>query len=204
MRLEDVGISALQSRILCEGHNTRLSPLDAVAARLLGTLDRVDKAPGSVPVSSLFAGEACERWLLKVTCGLVAAGAIGDEDVPDRWKGMLAGGEWPEGWGMYLGGPDSTPQVLAREVLIETKVQASTKRILAVRFSMFGVVVWLLLGRPDHPQAFGVHRPRGIIFHGPNGERRVEFAWPVPSDQAVIYTRVGGHAGYPPHWHGWK
>lgn len=75
--LQSIGIGALQARILCEGHNSALSPLDEEAGRLLRTLDAIDKSHREVAPLSSFDGQRVERWLLKIICGLVAGQGLG-------------------------------------------------------------------------------------------------------------------------------
>lgn len=104
---------------------------------------------------------------------------------------------------MYVAQP-AGPQVLVKEVYIETKVHPVTGHILVASFRLAGVAFYLLLGRPDHPQAFGIHRPRGIIFRLPDEGRDVEFLWPFHTEAAVIYTKLDQTGAEPPHWADWK
>lgn len=121
----------------------------------------------------------------------------------DEWKALLYGGRWPDGWGLYVPMPQG-PQVLARELSIESRVHPVTGKILAVSYRVAGVHFHLLLGKPDDPTAWGHHRPRGLIFDTPSGERRLELRWPHKTEQAVIYTRVGASGERPPQWAGWN
>jgi hypothetical protein len=95
-------------------------------------------------------------------------------------------------------------RVLAQELSIETTVHPETRVILAAKFSIAGVVLWLLLGRPDDPAAFGNYRPRGLIFQHLREEKRVEFLWPFETNVAVYYRKIGSNNLSPPQWDGWK
>lgn len=201
--LQSIGIQSLVSKILCESHNAELSPLDAVAGTLFRALNAADKAPTTLPAVTQIEGPLIERWFLKVLCGLIVASEFGDGIVPDRWKALLLGAEWPDHWGLYLPVPSSAA-VLAKELDIKTHANPATSEILAASFSVAGVSLRTVLGRPDSPLAWGLHRPRGLIFNNEAGEKRVEFLWPHVREQAVTYTKVGSTKERPPQWAGWK
>lgn len=201
--LQDFSVATLQSRILCEGHNNGLTVLDSTAGKLLHTLDAIDKTTDSVAPLVQFRGPAIERWFLKVLCGLVAGQGLAGKALPDTWKDLLTGGRWPPGWGLYCvasGGP----LIFSKDFYIVTKVNPQTGRILACEFSFGGVRFFLLLGKPDVPGAFGIHRPGGLIFEVFGMERRVQLLWPNPTDTAVTFTRVGTTADGPTFLHGWQ
>ena len=201
--LQGIGIQSLQSKILCETHNSGLSVLDSVAGRLFCTLDAADKNPMSLPIVSQFDGPSVERWFIKVLCGLTAAAGFGNGTIPDQWKRILVGEDWPNLWGAYLAVPTS-PLILAPEFSLDTSIHPETRAIFAATFRVAGVPFKIALGRPDNSEQFGVYRPRGIIFQLPAGERRVEFIWPFPNERAVIFSKVGMNTDRPPQWGDWK
>ncbi|TVZ40282.1 hypothetical protein P886_4709 [Alteromonadaceae bacterium 2753L.S.0a.02] len=202
-KFQNIGISSLQSKTLCEKHNSSLSEMDAAAGDLVRTLDNIDKAPNLVQNDSLFDGRVVERWLLKVISGLVAGPGVGNGTVPESWKEILVGGAWPQGWGLYL--PSSSdPQILSREFYIETMVNPESKEILGCKYKIAGVGFNLLLGKPDNPTAFGLYRPRGLIFKATDLEKRVELDWDNVNDKAIIYTKTGTTSNNPPHHDGWE
>ena len=201
--LQSIGIQSLQSKILCGAHNSGLSNLDIVAGNLFRTLDAVDKNPSTLPAVRMLDGSSVERWFLKVLCGLTAAANFGNGTIPDQWKRILVGGDWPEYWGVYL--PIlAAPQVFAHEFYLETGVHPKTRAILAATFRVAGVTFKIALGRPDAPEHFGVYRPQGIIFQLPVGQKRVEFVWPFPNDRAITLSKVGTSTDRPPQWGDWK
>ena len=188
--LQNIGVQALQSKILCDAHNSGLSALDNIGGQLFRTLDAIDKEPLSLPVVSQLDGASIERWLVKMLCGLTVAGSFGNGIIPDQWKYILTGGDWPSLWGIYLP-PFAGPRVFSRELSIETGVDPVTRRILMATFHIAGVPFNLILGKPDQPDSFGIYRPQGLIFQLPMGERCLDFCWSVPNDLAVVYTQVG-------------
>lgn len=201
--LQEFGIQSLVAKILCDKHNSGLTEHDAVAGTAFRMLDAVDKDPASLVPLTAVGGPHFERWFLKIVCGLSAAGAFRDNIVWDEWKSLLYGGQWPDGWGMYVPVLQGA-YVLAKELSIATRKHPTTGKILAVSYRVAGVHFHLLLGKPDDPAAWGHHRPRGIIFDTPSGERRLEFRWPHRTEQAVIYTKVGASGQAPPQWAAWN
>jgi len=201
--LQSIGIESLVSKILCETHNSSLSPLDTVAGQLFRVIDSADKSPATLPDLTSFDGLLIERWFVKVLCGLAASVGFNNGIVPEQWKLLLLGNQWPDHWGLYLPIP-SDQQVLAKELGIEILVYPETREVLAAVFRVAGVSFHICLGSPDNPSAWGIHRPRGIIFGNEPGEKRIEFVWPHLTEQAVIYTKVGATKERPPQWDGWK
>ncbi|MFC7049220.1 hypothetical protein [Emcibacter nanhaiensis] len=200
--LQKIGIASLQSKILCERHNSSLSEMDSVAGKLFSTLDNIDKSPSTVQAATLIDGRLVERWLLKVVCGLIAGPKIGNGVVAKEWKKILVGGQWPEGWGLYLP-VQLGSQIFSTELYLETLVNPETNEILCCKFKIAGVGFNLLLGRPDDPASFGLYRPRGIIFDIPNMEKRVELDWDIENNNAVIYKKIGKTDRNPPHCDDW-
>lgn len=201
--LQKIGIEALVSNVLCETHNAGLSDLDTAAGKLFRAIDAADKRPATLSAVTPVDGTLVERWFLKVLCGLAAAMGFNNGVVPAKWCDLLSGEPWPKDWGLYVPAPIGTT-VLATEFYIETLVRPDTKEVKAATFRVAGVYFTLVLGRPDNPAAFGTHYPRGLIFRNQQGEKRVEFAWPFNTDQAVIYTKVGASNAPAPQFGGWK
>jgi hypothetical protein len=149
-------------------------------------------------------GVLVERWLLKVLCGLAAGAGFNNGTIPAQWKEALTGAPWPAGWGLYVPTPPGS-QVLATEFYLETLVNPTAKEVKAAAYRFAGVHFSLLLGCPDNPAAaWGMYRPRYLIFRDSDAEKRIEFAWPCPTDRAIIYTRLGTSGVAPPQWDGWK
>lgn len=66
---------ALASKVLCERHNSALSPLDTAATDLYAILRRInaelgDEAPTAPSETFTVGGVDLERWLLKALIGL--------------------------------------------------------------------------------------------------------------------------------------
>jgi hypothetical protein len=83
-REKQIGVGSLQSRILCERHNHELSPLDAEAQKVFGTLEQIIgqlKTNASLkgrnayrkPKTWYVDGAKFERWAAKFLVGLACA-----------------------------------------------------------------------------------------------------------------------------------
>jgi hypothetical protein len=141
--------------------------------------------------------------LLKVLFGGSASGSLDAGEPPEQWKALLTGADWPPQWGLYLFRPEG-PQIFSSDLLVETMVNPATGEILAGRFIMAGVIFILLLGTPDHPDFWGVHRPSGLSFIHGNEERRIDFLWPNQASEAVIITNIGSTTASPSYLDEWK
>lgn len=201
--LQDIGISALQSKILCEGHNNSLSALDATASKFLRTLAQLESLPLSSDNLVQLDGLLLERWLLKVVIGMVAGQGAANGIAPNDWKQYLVGVGVPNGWGMYAHNPGG-PQVFTKAFQVELRTHPETRAVLAAHFFYAGASLFLMLAKPDHPEAFGVHRPRGLIFKQDAVERRIEFLWPFHTNEAMIYSRIGTTADQPAFVRAWQ
>ena len=201
--LQNIGIGSLQSKILCSGHNSELSLLDSSAGELFHILHCIDKDRASTPCLSRLNGLHIERWLLKVLFGGSASGSLNSSEPPEQWKALLTGADWPPQWGLYLFRPEG-PQIFSSDLLVETMVNPATGEILAGKFMLAGVIFILLLGTPDHPEFWGVHRPSGLSFMHGIEERRIEFLWPHQVNETVIITNIGSTTTSPSYLDEWK
>lgn len=201
--MQNIGIGSLQSKILCRGHNSELSLLDSSAGELFHILHCIDKDRASAPRLSRFDGLHTERWLLKVLFGGSASGSLSSGEPPEHWKALLTGADWPPQWGLYLFRPEG-PQIFSSDLLVETMVNPATGEILAGKFILAGVIFVLLLGTPDDPEFWGVHRPSGLSFMHGTEERRIEFLWPHQPSETVIITNIGSTTASPSYLDEWK
>lgn len=78
----EIGIDGFASKVLCDNHNSGLSPLDAAAGAAFQRIEELTKdivnADRGYDLNSfhVVSGIDIERWMIKVFCGLVAAGKI--------------------------------------------------------------------------------------------------------------------------------
>jgi hypothetical protein len=78
----EIGIDGFASKVLCDKHNSVLSPLDSAAGAAFQRIEELTKdlilADKGYTLNSfhVVSGIDMERWMIKVFCGLVAAGKI--------------------------------------------------------------------------------------------------------------------------------
>lgn len=78
----EIGIDGFASKVLCDNHNSVLSPLDTAAGAAFQRIEELTKdmlrADKGYKLNSFHvaSGIDIERWMIKVFCGLVAAGKI--------------------------------------------------------------------------------------------------------------------------------
>lgn len=106
--------SGLTSKVLCEGHNHALSPLDSVGGRFFRALGAAPQhLDGNSPARRevrLVNGHDLERWFLKILIGFHAARTKGWTP-PKPWLEILLGQrEFAGAQGLYVAGvPGYTP-----------------------------------------------------------------------------------------------
>jgi hypothetical protein len=78
-----IGIDGFSSKILCDNHNSALSPLDETVGAAFGRIEEFTKDVLRVHTKGyransfhIASGLDIERWMIKVFCGLAAAGKI--------------------------------------------------------------------------------------------------------------------------------
>jgi hypothetical protein len=80
-RLDKIGIDSVSAKVLCDHHNSALSDIDSAVGLAFATIkafgrDVAKIANGEVQSFHISSGLDVERWMIKVYCGLVAAGKI--------------------------------------------------------------------------------------------------------------------------------
>ena len=97
-----IGIDSLVANILCEKHNSALSPLDSEIKALGDACLAFLKQPQSLQVK--VNGPLIERWLLKLAIGSIASGWIhGMKIVPQRdmLEALFGTKQFPQTVGMF-------------------------------------------------------------------------------------------------------
>jgi hypothetical protein len=195
-------IGSLGANILCRDHNGALSSLDDSILRFVDAIHAIDQEPHSR--RECFSGADIERWMLKYLVGLTCSGNTRGILEP-YWIDILFGrSEWREGSGLYFAVDGAGPSYHTDSFLVET-IKCADGIVRGARFFLQGLPFNLILGKPGTPDAFGVWRPRGMIFKRPESESRVEFKWASAcGETAVILDRIGTYNGPPPVWHEWE
>lgn len=196
-----IPIPRISSRVLCEGHNHAIDPLDASMGRFV---DRVIQAGLEVaekkPEPWLFAihGYDLERWLLKLLCGMVAGGHAATaerkryaREVPDRWVRILFGVEaMPPSWGLYVDGEVGAALPLGERTIQVVPLSANGE-LVGVRAALFGWTLTLSMTFTAPHKSTGaitptsIYRPSALIIPSPAGEKRIHIHWEAGDRQPI-------------------
>jgi hypothetical protein len=179
-------VRALTAKILCQRHNTALSPLDQEAGRffemLTSAMMRKATGPGSTKKAVwLASGTAVELWMLKVACGFYYSGvgasnrnSISDTHSIDMAKVIDAfAGKWEERAGLYFNGHVGTHLTTAFHVEVATLTD--DVRMGGVRLSLLGLecdIIFDTAGTNDGIWTGVVHRPSELIFDTEHGRKK--------------------------------
>jgi hypothetical protein len=111
---------------------------------------------------------------------------------PPQWSSLLVGAAFPPRWGLYVEPPEGQFETVAGEFEVIPLVRDDGNGILAARFKLARIPFTLILGAPDHPEAWGIYRPKGICLENEGARHLLRFTWPEgQSGEAVVYTRIG-------------
>lgn len=111
-RVIEIPISTAGKKVLCQRHNTALSPLDILGRRFVSSLRQVSQSlaePNAQALDVIFNAYDIQRWMLKALCG-ASHGEMASRrrrssvwTVPPDWLRVLFGGApFPIGSGMYV------------------------------------------------------------------------------------------------------
>lgn len=189
---------ALASKILCERHNSALSPLDAMAVHLFQAFDEEGVAGSGQQLLHLFSGHDLERWLLKMLCGLAFSGNLTtdvdcDLSIPRLWLDVLFGhADLTRERGLYVC-VDKGHQFAGPHGL-EMRAITGKGRLTGIGLTVCGYE--LILSMSGFPtRRFNkrrvAYRPQEFHATGPNCEKSVVFSWDGEADRGTIHTGIG-------------
>lgn len=181
--------AALTARILCERHNSALSPLDTVAGSLFTEILSPD-----APRLRLFNGHDIERWLLKVLCGITVSRNHGGGPavIPHELISILfSGSDFVGARGLYICRDAGHRFMRGREVSCQT-ITRSTGEVSGIGVHVGGIECILSLSgfasrRFDGRQF--VHRPLELKF----GDHSIGFSWKGDADRGTISFLTAPH-----------
>ncbi len=189
--------SSLTSKILCERHNSSLSPLDSIAVRLFNAFDERGATGSGQKLLYLFNGHDLERWLLKILCGFACSGSLPldfdrDISIPKGWCEILFGNsDFAPNQGLYVC-KDIGHQFKARGDLA---FMAITNNERLTGFGMYICGYELILSMSGMPnRRFDgrqfAYRPFEFYTTGSQYEKSVLFSWDGPSDNGTIVSEI--------------
>jgi SEC-C motif len=187
-------ISALTAKVLCRRHNSALHVLDTEAAIFFRALKQIDEDFGRRSLSRkslnfLISGDAIERWMLKVACGIcMSFGEVDGERVKDHYEfnsdkvmDALLTGRWDNGAGLhwYLGPMqfEASPNIQVR-----LATNSAEKRVVGMRIVLrgrqFDIVFDTANLRPLSMDQGWVRRPALLQIRGRTRCHTTVLTWP--------------------------
>lgn len=205
-----VGIKSLTANVLCARHNNALSPLDSAFARFNAAIDEFQKTQkNSVakiePDFRLFSGLDIERWMLKTLIGLAASNNLSSTEMRPHSLEILYGKEpWTQGAGLYL--DINGAMYESDSFLLETMTTPDGTTILAGKFTICGLRLMLLIGKPESIPSSLIRHPTTIIFAARGVEKIIELSWEAPEPMKFVrFERQDAEFdGAPPDWQDWE
>lgn len=165
----EVSVDSFSAKVLCDEHNNALSPLDTAAGLTFKTVEALTS--DLIAISNrtrrlesfyLTSGIDMERWLIKVFCGLVAAGKIRSQSgrsigidalSKDLLQSMLGYASLVSPLGMYMSiypGQRLNPDGLSFSTL---KLMDGSDDVGGLMLSL-GVLDFILVTSPHYGQTF--------------------------------------------------
>lgn len=194
-----VSPNSLASKVLCERHNTALSPLDAIAVRLFQAFDEQGVHGSGQQLFHLFNGHDLERWLLKILCGItcsknLALDTEADVSIPDYWLDILfCGAQFPDHQGLYA--------CKSRGHRLEGP-HGLQLRAITGRGRLSGIGLWvcgyeLILSMSGFPSRLFdgrefAYRPLEFYATAQDFEKSVVFSWDGTADLGTVSVEITG------------
>lgn len=189
--------NALASKILCDRHNSALSPLDAIAVNLFQAVNEENMSGTGRQLLFLFSGSDIERWMLKILCGFAYSGNLlleneVDISVPKAWLDILFGYmDFAAGQGLYVCRSVGHVFETARQVKLRT---------ISNRTHLNGLGLWvcgyeLILSMSGFAsRKFDgremVYRPLELYTIGREFEKSIMLSWQGVADLGTISIQI--------------
>lgn len=188
-----IPIDGLASTVLCTRHNAALSPLDSRAGQFYRELVNVDEFLRSDERDlrvRLFSGHDLELWLLKVLCGVVAAG-VADHPARDaeidgqlsEWSRLLFGERMlPPRMGLYAYVP-LLHQKEAKHQIACAVISSLEAGVYGLKFDLRDKMFLLVLAQPtevlpeDSLLRDAIYHPEEFILSMNQSTAHFFFSW---------------------------
>jgi hypothetical protein len=203
---------ALVANILCTDHNNALSPYDTEAGKLFRCIKEFDSDFNNIMPKSEYLklnGHYIEKWMLKIVCGLIASKQISLNGIKtnpimkDIYIDLLFNNaNWPKHWGLYFKIPDDNQIHKFDCVGIVPLIGNNEVKVAKFLFNNFKFN--LVLGNPDQPDFWGIHRINKIHMTDGNITKTITFEWENPKfNNCVTLKRTRTTRELPVDWDEW-
>jgi len=203
-----IPIAGFTSNVLCDRHNSALSPLDKVGHRFFRSLralnaDLRDKTKRPKDRAYLFNGHDIERYILKILCGDGFGNKM--QTLTGRKRGWRPSAQWvrilyglepfPQGWGLYLSANIGGTIELDENVLGVRPVTDDADELCGATFKVLGLEFELLMTTPNPAQErYGVncrYRPAEVIFSDGRATKGILFGWDIKGQAGSLHIQHG-------------
>ena len=191
----EIGISNLQSKILCKRHHECLSTLDETAGELFRKFRAIDQDlrrfsdPGYF--RSEIDAERFERWVLKLVCGSFYSTSATKDGVPllrdhsvdeALLHQALLLGAWNRGCGLYLGSETESGFKSTGKIGVGVLTSSMEKKFVGGRLIMMGLSFDVLFDNSafyeEWYNAGWFHRPAAFVFEKGRRSHGIAVPWP--------------------------
>ncbi len=204
--------NCLISNILCTHHNSMLSHFDAEAGKLFRCINEYDKDfSRNIPKNEhrKFNGHYIEKWMLKIVCGLIASKQVSSygQRISPKMKDiyidlLFEDAKWDDHWGLYYS--ISSNSLIQKYNCMSVQTLTAPNEIKAAQFLIHNFKFNLLLGKPDQPDGWGIHRLNRIYFTNNKVVKTIELEWNEKKYNTYIeLTRTATTTEPPKTWDDW-
>jgi hypothetical protein len=195
-----LGFTTLITNALCTSHNSRLSPIDAVGARLFEAIQKcgtTDTGPG---LQFLLSGHDVERWMLRtlasfgVSGNFAIDGAVIDRNFVDRLRIidlMEDVKQWKKPVGFYLTRGLNHQTWRHENIRIAPVVKVGGDEIMGMTLDLQGLEFALLAADQDLAGTGldkALYRPRAFVFDMNGTRHHILLSWEdgLPHEDVII------------------
>ena len=203
-----IGVNSYTSKILCQRHNSCLSPLDHEAGNLFKTIHGIyasllKKSISKRKKAYIVSGETIEGWMIKLLCNIYYSGnvTLGGEKLNKYYtihvpfmSNALFGGLWyTKDCGLYVKA-SAKPGNLSEykfEIRWRLMINEDAARIVGIKVTILGIEFILLLD----PLGFNKeqlekkdfrHHPDELVFTNQKQTHLIKFTWPHQTNSKSI------------------
>lgn len=189
------GVGNMTTKVLCERHNSDLSPLDSLWERFAEAVRSFFSGMprstfGSAGNTVLFHGDDIARMMLKAVCALEAGRVLPSEwspvrgwCPPDAWLDILFNdAQWPDDWGLHV--PVTRAGRDENAAGLEYSPRRQEGALVGADMSIASLPLLLMMARPasntdwDEPHWGQVAaQPSTVLIETPFGRKTILFGW---------------------------
>lgn len=203
---KSVGKASLTSKMLCQKHNSALSPIDGAICEFTRAISAIDADFLNEQPEGLVCnvdGRYVERWILKTLIGMVTSKQFKESlSYKNKCSKLLCSptARWPKHWGLYVA-PPSTTNYHSSSFELVPKYNPSNGCVLLIELGFKGLMMNFAMGKPGNPEMLGIFRPNRMMFQKGDCRSQIRFEWGGrKTGPDVIYTHVGTYKGHGPNF----